>query len=335
MSALSSEGASAHASPSRSPDEWFVAAWFGFRPATARPRRSKHQGTAGKAHGHPAARQPNAGSVFRNPPGDHAARLIEACGLKGMTHRRRAGVGKARQFHRQPAARPRAADIESLIERAARSRNSTGELVRSIGEWQMSVNRIGAKVNRHDRRLTLRLNRVFAEGTFGKVAVLLGGNSAEREVSLKSGAAVLAALQAQRRRCACLRSGRARSAATEAEKASTASSSPCTAAAARTARCRARWNCWAFPTPAAACWPPRWPWTSGAPSWCGRRPGCRRRDFELLDCRQRFRRGGAAPRPAAVRQAGERRFQHRHQQGQARRRTCAPPTSWRRNTTRW
>jgi len=27
--------------------------------------------------------QPSCGSVFRNPPGDHAARLIEACGLKG------------------------------------------------------------------------------------------------------------------------------------------------------------------------------------------------------------------------------------------------------------
>ena len=26
---------------------------------------------------------PNAGFTFRNPPGDHAARLIEACGLKG------------------------------------------------------------------------------------------------------------------------------------------------------------------------------------------------------------------------------------------------------------
>jgi UDP-N-acetylmuramate dehydrogenase len=28
--------------------------------------------------------EPNCGSVFKNPPGDHAARLVEAAGAKGL-----------------------------------------------------------------------------------------------------------------------------------------------------------------------------------------------------------------------------------------------------------
>ena len=37
----------------------------------------------------------NAGSVFRNPPGDYAARLIEAAGCKGM----RLGSAVVREKH--------------------------------------------------------------------------------------------------------------------------------------------------------------------------------------------------------------------------------------------
>ena len=59
---------------------------------------------------------PNAGSVFRNPPGDHAARLIEACGLKGHA------IGGARvsekhaNFIVNTGGAGSAADIENLIE---------------------------------------------------------------------------------------------------------------------------------------------------------------------------------------------------------------------------
>ena len=41
----------------------------------------------------------NAGSVFTNPPGDSAGRLIEAAGLKGFRLGHGAGLGEACQFH--------------------------------------------------------------------------------------------------------------------------------------------------------------------------------------------------------------------------------------------
>ena len=60
--------------------------------------------------------KPNAGSVFRNPPGDHAARLIEVCGMKGAV------VGGAMVSTKHAnfiinTGQASAADIESLIRR--------------------------------------------------------------------------------------------------------------------------------------------------------------------------------------------------------------------------
>ncbi len=64
-------------------EEWFIGAWF---------RLPKGDGLASRATIKTLLQQriatqplqlPNAGSVFRNPPHDFAARLIESCGLKG------------------------------------------------------------------------------------------------------------------------------------------------------------------------------------------------------------------------------------------------------------
>lgn len=65
--------------------EWFVAAWFAFKPGNGEASRKNIKSLLEKRVASQPIGTPNAGSVFRNPPGDHAARLIEACGLKGIT----------------------------------------------------------------------------------------------------------------------------------------------------------------------------------------------------------------------------------------------------------
>jgi UDP-N-acetylmuramate dehydrogenase len=83
---------------------------------------------------------PNAGSVFRNPPGDFAARLIEACGLKGE----KAGNAQISPKHANFIVNlggASATDIETLIDRAqARVAEKFGitlqREIRILGEHQ-------------------------------------------------------------------------------------------------------------------------------------------------------------------------------------------------------
>jgi UDP-N-acetylmuramate dehydrogenase len=99
-------------------DEWFVAAWFRFRSGDEKVARRRIKELLAMRLATQPLELPNAGSVFRNPPGDHAARLIEASGLKGR------GIGGARisekhaNFILNPRGQARASDIEALIDLA-------------------------------------------------------------------------------------------------------------------------------------------------------------------------------------------------------------------------
>jgi len=101
--------------------EWFVAAWFRFRAGDEKRARARIKELLAQRIATQPLELPNAGSVFRNPPGDHAARLIEACGLKGHA------IGGARisekhaNFIVNPKGKARAADIEALIEHARKA----------------------------------------------------------------------------------------------------------------------------------------------------------------------------------------------------------------------
>jgi UDP-N-acetylmuramate dehydrogenase len=97
-------------------DGIFTAAWFRFPLGDATAAREGIKSLLARRIATQPLNLPNAGSVFRNPQGDHAARLIEACGLKGYV------IGGARvsekhaNFIVNPEGRASAADIETLIE---------------------------------------------------------------------------------------------------------------------------------------------------------------------------------------------------------------------------
>jgi len=63
--------------------EWFVAAELTLKPGDSEQSLAKIKECLNKRGDTQPIQQPNAGSVFKNPPNDYSARLIEACGLKG------------------------------------------------------------------------------------------------------------------------------------------------------------------------------------------------------------------------------------------------------------
>ena len=64
-------------------EEFFVGAWLRLPAGDGAIAREKIKALLARRSASQPLNLPNAGSVFRNPPGDHAARLIEQCGLKG------------------------------------------------------------------------------------------------------------------------------------------------------------------------------------------------------------------------------------------------------------
>ncbi len=69
---------------SLSVEEWFVGGGFRLASGEDTASRKKIKELLTRRINAQPLNLPNAGSVFRNPPGDHAARLIESCGLKGF-----------------------------------------------------------------------------------------------------------------------------------------------------------------------------------------------------------------------------------------------------------
>lgn len=100
-------------------DEWFIEANLRFDPAVTASKETLDALLQRRKTTQPLG-LPSCGSVFRNPPGDHAARLIEAAGLKGH----RIGGAEVSSKHANfiiNSDNATADDVEQLIEYVRRT----------------------------------------------------------------------------------------------------------------------------------------------------------------------------------------------------------------------
>jgi len=96
-------------------NEWFVATCLKLECGDPRELQTRNKTLLERRGSTQPTQLPNAGSVFRNPEGDHAARLIETAGLKGL----RIGGACVSEKHANfivNEANASATDIETLME---------------------------------------------------------------------------------------------------------------------------------------------------------------------------------------------------------------------------
>jgi D-alanine-D-alanine ligase len=162
-------------------NEWFLSCRIQLQQGDTATSQQKIKGLLEKRAKTQPTNQPSCGSVFKNPEGDYAARLIEQTGLKGYT------IGGACVSEKHSnfivnTGNATAADIEDLIyfiQKKVKEHQGV--------ELQTEVCMVGEV---EERRFVSSNPEKF-----GRVAVLMGGSAAERAVSLRSGAAVYDALK--------------------------------------------------------------------------------------------------------------------------------------------
>lgn len=96
-------------------DEWFVAATFQLTPGDKEASLLNIKALLDRRALTQPTNEYNCGSVFRNPPEDYAARLIESCGLKGFALGDAAVSEKHANFIINLGGRATAQEIEALI----------------------------------------------------------------------------------------------------------------------------------------------------------------------------------------------------------------------------
>jgi len=156
--------------------EWFLSCRLQLQVGDTIASQQKIKGLLEQRAKTQPTNQPSCGSVFKNPNGDYAARLIELTGLKGVA------IGGACVSEKHAnfivnTGHASAADIENLIHYVQHKVKEQQGV-----ELQTEVCMVG------------EIDKASNPEKFGRVAVLMGGSAAERAVSLRSGAAVYDAL---------------------------------------------------------------------------------------------------------------------------------------------